>query len=232
MTLWQGEPGHPPGAETPKFPFVYELLDRLGTKYKPATDLALWGNDSGSYRCKHKLILGFFKPQPVCRFAEPCCDPRFPPRCDDCRMVPRLGVEIAAGYQQQAFQNQPGFASGLRGSRPTVHTDLAMHLDVGEQPFRQWRQTRAARTASRCITGDPRHGRGKRGVEEGFLTEDQRRTKDRCRPADRSENFVDAEYFRIRHPAAAQLAAGDRLHQGRQAGVASGEDDTPVFDKG
>src|SRR5216117_3466276 len=161
MTLWQGEPGHPPGAETPKFPFVHELLYRLGTKYKPATDLALWGNDGGSYRRKHKLIMGFLESQPVCGFAEPHRNPRFPPRCDDCRMVPRLGVEIAAGYQQQAFQNQPGFASGLRGSRPTVHTDLAMHLDVGEQPFRQWRQTRAARTASHGITGDPRHGRSK-----------------------------------------------------------------------
>ena len=100
MTLWQGEPGHPPCAETPKFPFVHERLYRLGTKYKPATDLALWGNDGGSYRRKHKLVLGFLEPQPGSRFSEPHRDPRFPPWRYDCRMVPRLGVEIAAGYQQ------------------------------------------------------------------------------------------------------------------------------------
>src|SRR5947208_14740756 len=91
-----------------------------------------------------------------------------------------------------------------------------MRLDVGEQPFRQWRQTRAARTASRGITGNPRHGRGKRGVEEGFLAEDQRRTQDGCRPADRSENFVNAEYFGIRHPAAAQLARSEERRVGKE----------------
>lgn len=76
-----------------------QLAEPILSKHEPTANLSLRCDDSRPNCGQDQSILCFFERE-LGAFPKPYRDSRFPPRRQDCRMVPGRSVKITAGHHQ------------------------------------------------------------------------------------------------------------------------------------